>query len=159
MKTLWLILALAGGLLFQSTWLARLTLWGAKPDLLLLAVVFTALLKGAREAAGVGFAFGLVEDLLLGRHLGLNILAKSFTGYLVGLSRDKIFRKNPLVLAAANFTGSVICQLIYLSLARLAGGKLFFTWRLLFGEAFYNLIVALLFYGLYRRLLEEIEGD
>jgi cell shape-determining protein MreD len=63
------VAALAGvialALLLQTTLLSPLRILGARPDLLLLAVVAVAMASGPVEGAAFGFAAGLTADLLL----------------------------------------------------------------------------------------------
>jgi rod shape-determining protein MreD len=73
-------------LALQSTLLARLTLLGVIPQLVLIAVVSLAYTDGERVGVVVGFAGGLLQDLLLPAQsiLGLTALVYTGIGYSVG---------------------------------------------------------------------------
>jgi rod shape-determining protein MreD len=70
----------------QSTLLSRLTLLGVIPQLVFIVVVSLAYTDGERVGVVVGFAGGLLQDLLLPPQsiLGLTALVYTFIGYTVG---------------------------------------------------------------------------
>ena len=87
------ILALAAVVLLavalQSTLLARLTLLGVIPQLVLVVVVSLAFLDGPRVGVVVGFAGGLLQDLLLPQSIiGLTALVYTLVGYGVASLRQ-----------------------------------------------------------------------
>lgn len=87
------ILALATVVLLavalQSTLLARLTLLGVIPQLVLVVVVSLAFLDGPRVGVVVGFAGGLLQDLLLPQSvIGLTALVYTLVGYGVASLRQ-----------------------------------------------------------------------
>ena len=73
----------------QSTLLARLTLLGVIPQLVLVVAVSLAFLDGPRVGVVVGFAGGLLQDLLLPQSIiGLTALVYTLVGYGVGTLRQ-----------------------------------------------------------------------
>lgn len=73
----------------QSTLLARLTLLGVIPQLVLVVVVSLAFLDGPRVGLIVGFAGGLLQDLLLPQSIiGLTALVYTLVGFGVGSLRQ-----------------------------------------------------------------------
>lgn len=90
---LYRILAMAAVVLLavalQSTLLARVTLLGVIPQLVLVVVVCLAYLDGERVGVVVGFAGGLLQDLLLPQSIiGLTALVYTLIGYGVGSLRQ-----------------------------------------------------------------------
>ncbi|MFN2488883.1 MAG: rod shape-determining protein MreD [Actinomycetota bacterium] len=77
-------------LALQSTVLARLTLLGVIPQLVLVVVVSLAYTDGERVGVVVGFTAGLLQDLLLPPQsiLGLTALVYTFIGYSAGRLRE-----------------------------------------------------------------------
>ncbi len=72
----------------QSTLLARITLLGVIPQLVLVVVVSLAYLDGERVGVVVGFFGGLLQDLLLPQSVvGLTALIYTLIGYAVGVLR------------------------------------------------------------------------
>jgi rod shape-determining protein MreD len=77
-------------LALQSTLLSRLTLLGVIPQLVLVVVVSLAYTDGNRVGVVVGFAAGLLQDLMLPPQsiLGLTALVYTFVGYAAGTLRQ-----------------------------------------------------------------------
>jgi rod shape-determining protein MreD len=133
----------------QSTLFSDLSYRGVKPDLLAIIVIFYSLFHGTLSGAGLGFIYGLGEDLILGRFVGLNALAKGITGYVIGLGEKRVFKENFLVPLLVCFSGTVLCQVVYLLLLSLVSGEN--VWLRFKGvilpQALYNSLLGLLIYG------------
>jgi rod shape-determining protein MreD len=96
-------LTLITAALLQTAWFPFLSLAGFRPDLLLLVVVGIGLHDGQLAGARVGFAAGLVADLLASQaQVGLGALVFSGIGFTVGLARPYLAPESftaPLILA------------------------------------------------------------
>lgn len=150
MRTFVLGSLLLSGLLLQSTIFENLRFVGTKPDLLLIVVVLVGVLQGRYQGAKVGFIFGLVEDLFIGRYWGLNAFAKMLTGFLVGLAENKVFKENLLIPSFGLFSATFLHNLIYVILAGLAGlgaDLVPYVWKSTLPMALYNAFLATLIYG------------
>jgi rod shape-determining protein MreD len=77
-------LAILFTLLVQVALVNRMGLWGVRPDLTVLLIVFLGLRRGPVVGTLLGFFLGLLQDLLVPSTLGMNMLAKSCLGYLLG---------------------------------------------------------------------------
>lgn len=108
------ILLLISVALIQSTVMPHLTLWGVKPDLMLLVVISWSLLRGAREGIVWGFIGGLCLDLFSGAPFGLSALALLIASFFSGLGEATIFRTHVLLPLAMVFLTSLIHDLIFL---------------------------------------------
>jgi len=75
---------LTGVALVQTVVLSRVSLWGARPDLMLVAVLVWAVVRGVDEALVWGFIGGLIVDLLSGGPLGANVLALVAVAFVAG---------------------------------------------------------------------------
>jgi len=104
-------------ILLQSTIFSFYGIKGTLPDLVLVFVVFFALINGARGGTIYGFFCGLLEDIYLGRFIGVNALSKAFTAYLVGHFQDRVFKENILVALIAVFFSTFINSLLVFFLA------------------------------------------
>jgi len=107
------LLLLGVVLIFQTTMLDYLTVYGVKPDLVMLLVVFNGFLLGPREGAFLGFAGGIIEDLFSGSYIGMNALSKMVAGYLAGVSGERLYKENSLVVAGVTFFSTVAGLLVY----------------------------------------------
>ncbi len=113
----------------QVTFLARLPLPGATPDLLLLVVVSLALAHGPGFGLGAGFAAGLAADLVppADHEVGRWAMVLTLVGYLAGAARGETRRSAfvPLVVVAVAGAASV---LLYAGLGALMDDPNI-TWR------------------------------
>jgi rod shape-determining protein MreD len=111
-RLLALAVVLVVAVLIQSTVLARLTLAGVRPDLLVLAVVSVAVATDPTTGAVFGFVAGLVADLLFDLPVGVSALVYTAVGFAVGTVRVYVTSHRPLVhlvLAGAASLASVWC--------------------------------------------------
>jgi rod shape-determining protein MreD len=134
-------------LLLQSTVLHRLAIAGTRPDLLLVLTIITGLLQGTRYGAAVGFIGGLMQDILIGRFLGMNALVKMIIGYLVGMTEEKVFKENFLTPFAAVLLGTLLSELLLWFLFRVYGRAIPFSdalLRIILPGIGYNCLVAVL---------------
>jgi rod shape-determining protein MreD len=81
----------------EGTWGAALSWGGARPDLLLAFLVFTAMSAGAKRGAWIGFSVGLLRDLGHPTLLGLGALTGSLIGFTAGRFAEKVDRESLLV--------------------------------------------------------------
>ncbi len=93
-----LVFLLAAALFVQATLLNLLSVWGVKPDLVIIIVTFNAFLRGSREGALVGFLGGLFKDLAVGGYIGMNALSAMAAGYLIGLTESKLYKDSVLIV-------------------------------------------------------------
>ncbi|MCS7172201.1 MAG: rod shape-determining protein MreD [Armatimonadetes bacterium] len=82
----WLGVCLVGAVVVEPVLARRLPL--VRLDLVLLVVVAWALCRGPEAGAGAGLLGGLLQDLLSGHALGLEMGPKVLVGLLSGLWRD-----------------------------------------------------------------------
>jgi rod shape-determining protein MreD len=113
------VLALA----LQSTLLARVTILGVIPQLVLIVVVSLAYTDGERVGTVTGFAGGLLQDLLLPPQsiLGLTALIYTFIGYAVGRLRHFAPRDAVWTPVATVTASSAIAEFGYALLSIIMG--------------------------------------
>lgn len=78
---------------------ARPRLWDgpASPDFLMVALLLLAIRTRAGTAALLGFAAGVIADVLTPAHFGAGMLAHTVVGYLASQGRAVVFADNLLV--------------------------------------------------------------
>jgi rod shape-determining protein MreD len=97
----------------DATLAPEIEILGARPDFLVLVVVYASLLVGTRPATIAGFLVGLVADSELPEYLGLHALALSAVGYITGGVWDHLVRGNVLVQCTLVFGASLLHDVIY----------------------------------------------
>lgn len=141
---------LLGGLAFVLQWffLGRLTLWGAYPDAVLLFVAWAGLRFGRRWGAVGGFVLGFLMDAVY-QSWGLNMLAKTILGFVMGLFPSSE-RESLLILPRQAFLGGFLIAVVHNGilvalLALQAGARnSFLITGLWLGSALYTAFVATL---------------
>ena len=123
--------------------------------MLLIIVILSAVMNGKKTGAGLGFAYGLMEDLIVGRYIGLQALTKMSTGYLIGLLERKVFSDNVLVPVVVGALGTLIHNLLVFTTLFLVGNFDFFSPEYFLNyslaSCLYNLCVSLFVYGPFYR--------
>lgn len=130
------------------------TIGDTKPDFILLTAVYSGLFLNKNSAAGIGFAFGLIQDALSFKLMGINSLSKCLVGYSIGALREKILSENLIVQCLftliATFINGIILLIISKGLLSWDIDTLVFFKTLLMQGA-YNLFLApIMFSGLNR---------
>ncbi|MCL6635488.1 MAG: rod shape-determining protein MreD [Peptococcaceae bacterium] len=97
------VLLMAGALFLQTTVLDFISVYGVKPDLVMLLVIFNGFLLGTREGAFLGFVAGILEDLFAGSYIGLNAISKMTAGYLAGVFGAGFYKENTVIASAVTF--------------------------------------------------------
>jgi len=129
------ILLLISIALIQSTVMPHLTLWGVKPDLMLLVVISWSLLRGAREGIVWGFIGGLCLDLFSGVPLGLSALALMIVSFFSGLGEATVFRTHVILPLATVLFASLIYDFIFLLMLKALG------WPVVWLDSFTRLVL------------------
>lgn len=81
-------------LFLQVTVMDRIRMFGAKPDTMLIYVVFFGLFFGSGIGLETGIAAGLLQDLFALDFFGINTLILGITGLLAGALNTKFFRES-----------------------------------------------------------------
>jgi len=98
---------------------------GMKPDLLLILVLFIALLEGSVTGLKAGAIIGLMEDLVVGKFIGMHMLTKMLTAFVIGLAEPKIFKENYLVPVATLFTGTILNEFLFILFGNMVGMEIY----------------------------------
>jgi rod shape-determining protein MreD len=154
-RALVLAAVIAVGVVLESTLLAHLRLGGARPDVLVLAVIAVGMGCGPVTGAVFGFAAGLVSDLEFAAPVGVSALVYTVIGFGMGSARIYLAASRTwihLLAAAAASLVSVWLSGVVLRVFDLS------SWSFLVRSApwiaLYNLLLTPLVYPLVRTLAE-----
>jgi rod shape-determining protein MreD len=92
----WLLLFL-GGVAIQATLIPVITIFGVEPDIPQIILFFFALTYGITPAIFTGFLLGLLQDIYSPSLVGQNALAKTITGFFMGIFNQRVMRTDPLI--------------------------------------------------------------
>lgn len=112
--------------LIQSVFLSRVSLWGARPDLMLLVVLGWAIVRNLDEGLVWGFIGGLIVDLLSGGPLGATPLALLAVAFLAGQPWGQGLGPQIVRLLFVALVGVVVYHLILLTVLAWTGRTV--TW-------------------------------
>ena len=97
----------------QSTLFHHIPAVHVIPDLVLVCTVFCALLNGGIRGGIYGICCGILEDLYLGRGIGINILCKGIIGYLLGRTYKQINPESPWAGALGVLAGGILNAVLF----------------------------------------------
>jgi rod shape-determining protein MreD len=149
--------ALLGAVLLQVAIAPRIAVFGVVPDLLLLVVITLALVEGPTAGAVVGFAAGLLTDLVATGPIGPSALVLSLVGYFAGSLSASLFAEGwwlpVIVVSVATLVAGTAYMLMLVLLGQDLGplGAVFLS-KVLPG-AVYDTVLAVLVYPWLARLL------
>lgn len=129
----------------QTAVFPSLRIWGAVPDLLLVATVAVAYERGAETGAVFGFVAGLSIDCFLSSPLGVSALAFSLVGYGVGVFQSGLVRASRWMVPFLGGVGGLIGGFLWICIASIAGQEDLFTpasFRILVIAAIYDAAAA-----------------
>ena len=119
---------------------------GARPDLVLLAVIFIAI-HAPRDAALLGaFVIGIVKDTTTLSPLGLYAIAYSLVGMFTISTQEYVYRAHPVTHVTLGFFGSLLAGAVVLIHGWIKGPPA--SLSEVFGSALYTAILAPLVLGL-----------
>jgi len=157
-RLFWLLFALGIALFLQVTLLNFFPVFGVKPDLVLILVVFNAFLKGSRHGAMVGFLGGLMEDLAVGSYIGMNALVLMAAGYLVGLAESKLYKDSSFIVLVLVWLSAMFTQIFSYVMLSFMGVHIplgIALFRVTLPSAIYTAVLVLFFYRRFFRSNQE----
>lgn len=147
--TIWLILFSV----IQPTLLEYTEIWGIKPNLFLIYVILISFYSSRKECMTVGFIFGCIIDLLVGRIIGLSAVLMMLLAYFIAVFCEKIIIKNTLLISLTTVAVSVfVYELMYYIVAFL--GALDFSTlfiNVLLPECLCSIIASIPFYFIIKK--------
>ena len=148
-------LILAAALFLQGGLINRIAICGAKPDLLVMCVIFFGLFLGPTAGLESGFAAGLLKDIFALDFLWINAVILGAAGFIAGAINTQFFRESKRADFICVFLGTIFSMSLHYGIAALISNSL----SLDFAEFFMNsaipaaLYTALLSIPVYLRLL------
>lgn len=103
------LLLTAAAILLQTTVLEIVAVGGVTPDLQLILLVFLALRRGSMSGQLVGFAGGLLEDMVSLAPLGFHALVRTLVGFAAGLPY-KALRNDEVAVAVLTVLGATLVK-------------------------------------------------
>ena len=103
---------IVGSVVLQISLVARVSIFGSRPDLPLAVIVSLALYKGPLYGELVGFTSGLLGDIFSGGPLGIQAFSKVLIGYFTGFVRSRFYYDNFITQAACGFVATLASKIV-----------------------------------------------
>lgn len=100
--------------ILQTTTVPLISIYGIKPDLLILVLCMYAFKTEVIPGLAIGFLLGLTQDFYSPEILGQNALAKTITGFFAGLFNQKVMRIDPFFQLTVILLAFVLHDLIHI---------------------------------------------
>jgi rod shape-determining protein MreD len=107
--------------LLDTTWLSDVRVFGTRPDLVLIVLVYYAHHRGVQRGQLTGFGVGLVEDVLSAAPFGFFALVRMGISAVLGLTHGSIRGDAVLTPMLLVLIGFVVRFLLTLALTSLFG--------------------------------------
>ncbi|MCH8148832.1 MAG: rod shape-determining protein MreD, partial [Planctomycetes bacterium] len=113
----WLTLVLLGSLfvLVQTTVLPRFDVWGIRPDLVLVLVVFLGMHARMPDAAVGAWVLGMMADLMSVERPGLMAMSYMLVSIMVASSREYFFRYRSLTQIFVTWAACFVVQAAWMA--------------------------------------------
>ncbi len=110
--------------LLQSTFTARIRIWGVTADLALLFAVSWILYQGIGEGLLVSLVGGIILDTLSGAPFGVLMISLTVASELAGLGEANVFEKAPFLPYISITLATITYRGLLLFLLRMTGRPL-----------------------------------
>ncbi|MFC1517342.1 hypothetical protein ACFL5G_02170 [Candidatus Margulisiibacteriota bacterium] len=137
-------------MLIQSTWLPRFALWGSYPNLILILICLTGILKGPFWG---GFSGGLIGITLglLDQHFLLSFSVWLLFGVFFGLLKSNLFNNLKALSALSCLLGTWLLYFIYWTLSAFFSKEAYYLpWEIPLFNSLLNGLVAYILFPLFR---------
>lgn len=141
-------------IILQNTVFNVWSVAGGKPDFILIFVVFFAIFRGTVQGGLLGLGLGLLEDLMIGRFIGINALCKGIIGYAVGAAEKRLYKDNFLVPIVSLVVASLVNSALYFLLSNLIGSSIPAERMMLIAipDSIYNMCFAPIIYAVFYQI-------
>jgi rod shape-determining protein MreD len=149
MRWLRYFLVILSLVVLQTTLFPELRVFGAAPDLLLVATIAVGYERGAEAGAVFGFVGGLAIDCFLSSPLGVSALAFALVGYGVGVFQSGLLRSSRWIAPVLGGVGGLVGGALWVVIAAVAGKDDLisgYSARIVAIAAVYDALLALLIF-------------
>jgi rod shape-determining protein MreD len=130
--------------------------FGVKPDILFIIVVYFAYAFGAFYGQMVAFVSGLIRDSISGSPLGFLTLPSVFIAFIIGMFGKEILKDNLLNVALMIFAASFVKGIISFLLSIIfLSADVFSIVSIVLPESLYNAIIAPAIFILFNKLFAD----
>ena len=134
----------------------RFRIFGVKPELLLIAVLFFGFNFGIARGIEVGVVSGILRDIFSVGYFGISIISFSLAGFIAGCLKDKLFKESFIIQFVASGISVYFISGIYFLYIKevLYLGQNVEFWEICFFKAFYTGFVAPILFMILKKIFD-----
>lgn len=138
------------------------TLFGVKPNLILITTIVVSLWFGMYTGTIYSFIIGFVTDLVFGNAYGLFTISYTVVGLIVGLMHENYRRDNKLSLVYVTLLATAIFEVIeYIQyvISFQVYANIFYLIKQIFISSVLNIIIVYIVYGAIYKIVDYFESN
>ncbi|MDR0979108.1 MAG: rod shape-determining protein MreD [Lachnospiraceae bacterium] len=146
--------------ILQANFFNWFNIYGVKPNLFVVLVIFIGLFMGKIEAAVYGTLIGLLYVLLIGKNTSANAVILGLLGYAVGTYRNSFSKENRLNIMIIIASGTIIYEISIYILKIIFSGvsiQILEFLKILSIEILFNTILTIILYPIVLALGEKTD--
>lgn len=162
MKGIKLFFIIVGVYLLQTVVVQEINFWGISPNLFLVVTCGISFLFGSTTGGVCGLIFGLLQDMNMGRAIGLNGFLFMHIGIIMGQFNKRFFKDNYVVALIFIALSTMVYELLVYIF-----GAFVYSQEFVFGillvklliRAFLNMLAGLIIYPVLLKINIGVEVD
>lgn len=158
MRILILSIMILINFIFESTIFQYTRIMGVKPDFTIMLITSYAIMRGSVYGGYIGLFSGILNDLMYGKAFGINGLSYMVTGYIIGQSRDKVFKDSFIPPIIFNMAGVLLYNNLFYLVTYFSKTNVSYTYTFLnvmIPQSIYNGILGPIVYRYIYKLDEK----
>lgn len=162
LKTIYIFCIIVAIYLLQLFIINNHTLFGTKPNLILISVIVVSLWFGLYKGSIFSFLIGLLTDILFGNSFGIFTISYTVTGMVIGYLNYNYRKENKLSLVYVTLISVVIFEFIqYVSYTVITGSysSILYLLRQMFMSSILNIIIVYVIYELIYKIAKSVDDD
>lgn len=138
------------------------TLFGVKPNLILISVIVVSLWYGVYTGTLFALIIGFITDILFGSTTGMFTIAYTITGAITGIINDNYRKDNKMSLVYVTLIFTAIFEVIqyfeYLMITHSYTNIFYFLKQVLL-TSILNTVIVFIIYGVIYKIVESFESN
>lgn len=162
LTVIYIILLIALVFFLQFFVIDSKTLFGIKPNLILITVIVVSLWYGVYTGTFFSFVIGMCTDFMFGNTTGMFTIAYTLTGAITGFINYNYRKENKMSLVYVTLVFTAIFEFIqyieYLLLTHTYSSFLYFMKQVVMSSVL-NTIIVFIIYGVIYKIVDKFESN
>jgi len=162
LKTIYIFFIIVVIYLLQLFVINNHTLFGTKPNLILICVIVVSLWFGLYTGSIFSFLIGVLTDILFGNGYGIFTISYTITGMVIGYLNSNYRKENKLSLVYVTLIAVVIFEFIqYIAYTVITGAysSIFYLLWQMFMSSILNIVIVYIIYELIYKIAKSVDNE